>query len=132
MGLRNMVIKTGATLGVTGGTDMTFVDDGVTVPNGLHIAVPATADYRIRENATYRYTPPTLQKDGTYLRDSKSVSYTVPMILASGKVVNNTVRIERVAHPEMSAANQKKLLEDALQLAFDSDTANFWSAGSLS
>jgi len=41
MGLKNMSIATGATISVTGGTAVVFADDGVTIPNGIHLVVPA-------------------------------------------------------------------------------------------
>jgi len=132
MGVKNASILTGATLSATGGTAMVFADDGVTVPNGVHISVPATADYRVRENATFRFRPPTLYPDGTYSRDKKTVTLVVPMILASGKVVNNVFRIEREVHPEYSAANAVNFNKLASQLLSDTDFDNFWSAGSLS
>jgi len=131
MGLKNMSIQSGATITVTAGTAMSFLDDGVTVPNGVHVTVPSTADYRVREHATFRFTPPKLLTDGTYTRDKKTVSFTVPQILASGKVVNNVVRIERELHPELSAANAVEFNKRAAQLLMDSDTDNFWAAGSL-
>jgi hypothetical protein len=131
MGLKNMSINTGATVSATGGTAKVFADDGVTIPNGVHCTVPATADYRVRESATWRYRPPTLTQ-GVYGGDTKSVSLTIPMLLASGLVFNNVIRIERKVHPEFSAANATDLNKLASQLLFDSDADNFWAAGSLS
>lgn len=133
MGLKNMSILTGATITPSGGSAMVFQDDGVFVQNGVHLVVPATADYRVRESATFKYKPPTLQADQTYLRDKKEVSLTIPMILASGKIAFNVVRIIREVHPEFSAANATNLNKLASQLlAGDSDTDGFWGAGSLS
>lgn len=132
MGLKNLSILTGATLSATGGTAKVFADDGVTIQNGVHTMVPATADYRVRESATYKFRPPQLLVDGTYTRDKKGVSLNIPYILASGKVVNNVIRIEREVHPEWAAANAVDLNKMAAQLLFDSDTDSFWSAGSLS
>jgi len=130
--LRNMVLKSGTTLGVTGGTDVTFSDDGVTVPGGVHLMVPAVADYRVRPSSTFRFRAPTLQSDGSYTRDKKTCSYTVPVILASGKVVNNVIRVEREVHPEMMAAAALDLNVMAAQMLFDSDSTSFWAAGSIS
>jgi len=53
------------------------------------------------------------------------------MTLASGKVVNNVLRVEREVHPEYSAANATDLNKLAAQLLVDTDADNFWSAGSL-
>lgn len=132
MGLKNMSINVGGSLANTGGTAKVFADDGVTVPNGVHVSVPATADFRVREHATFRYTPPALQADGTYSRQTNTVSITVPKALASGKYVNNTVRITVDLHPESTATEGSDLRKLGAQALFDSDTDNFWTAGSLS
>jgi hypothetical protein len=131
MGLKNMSINIGGTLANTGGTAKVFADDGVTVPNGVHVSVPGTADFRVREHATFRYTPPSLQSDGTYSRQQNNVSLTVPKLLSSGKYVNNTIRIAFDVHPESTATEALDLRKLAAQMLFDSDTDNFWTAGSL-
>lgn len=132
MGLKNMSLSTGATISATGGTAIVFADDGVTVQNGVHLVVPATADYRVRESATAKFRPPVVDNDGQYSRDKKSISYNVPMVTAAGKIVNNVIRVEREVHPEFSAANAITLNKIAAQLLFDTDTDNFWAVGSLS
>lgn len=132
MGIRTMTISTGATIAPTGGSNMVFADDGTTVQNGVHLVVPATTDYRVRENATVKYRAPTLGTDGSYSKDKKSISFTVPIVLASGKIAFNVIRVEREVHPEFSAANAANLNVIAAQLLCDSEAANFWSTGSLS
>jgi hypothetical protein len=132
MGIRTMTVSTGATIAPTGGSNMVFADDGTTVQNGCHIIVPATTDYRVRENATVKYRAPTLAADGSYSKDKKSITYVVPIILASGKIAFNTLRVEREVHPEFSAANAANLNVIGAQLLCDSEAASFWSTGSLS
>lgn len=131
MGLKNMSINIGGTIANTGGTAKVFADDGVTIPNGVHCSVPATADFRVRENATFRYRPPALQADGSYTRQNNQASITVPKLLSSGKYVNNVIRITYDVHPESTATEAADLRKMAAQLLFDSDTDNFWTAGSL-
>lgn len=132
MGLKNMSINIGGSVANTGGTAKVFADDGVTVPNGVHVSVPGTADFRVREHATFRYNPAVLQGDGTYSRQQCKASLTVPKALASGKYVNNTLRIEMDIHPESTATEYADLRKLGAQLLIDSDTDNFWTAGSLS
>lgn len=132
MGLKNMSIASGATVSVTGGTAVVFADDGVTVPNGVHLVVPADTNYATRRAATAKYRPPVLNSDGTYDRDKKYISFVWPMTLASGKIINNVIRVEREVHPEFSAANCTDFNKLAAQLLVDSDLDNFWAAGSLS
>lgn len=132
MGLKNMSIPSGATLAPTGGTAIVFADDGVTIQNGVHLVVPATTDYRVRQSATFKYKPPTLLPDQTYSRDVKSVSYNVPFVRADGKIVNNVIRVSREVDPEFSAAAALDLNIIAAQMLFDADVTNFWTAGSVS
>ena len=127
-----MSLLTGATLAASAGTAIVFADDGTTITNGVHLVVPATADYRVRQSCTAKYKAPRILADGTYLRDSKSISYNVPLILATGKIVNNVIRVEREVHPELSAAAATDLNKILAQLLFDTDTDNFWAAGSIS
>lgn len=130
MGIQTMTIKKGGTMSVTGGTDQVFASDGQTVQNGVHLVVPATADYRVREHAVAKYQPPVLSPQGAYSRDRKSFTYTVPFITAKGEVVNNVIRVERQVHPELSAAAAADLCAIGAQLLTDSEAALFWSAGS--
>lgn len=127
-----MSVNTGGTLANTGGAALVFADDGVTIPNGVHLTVPATADFRLRASATFRYTPPRLQAAGTYLRSKQTFSVTVPKLLASGLYVNNVIRVEADIHPESTATEMLDIRKLAAQMLFDSDTDNFWTAGSLS
>lgn len=132
MSLKTMTLATGATLGVTGGTPIVFAENGVTIPNGLQLMVPADADYQTRRVCTIKNRPPTLNaKTGVYGKDKKSMSLSLPMVLTDGSVVFNTVRIEREVHPSLSAANALELIKLAAQMFFDDDCTAFWANGSL-
>lgn len=133
MGLKTMSLLAGATVAASGGSAQVFADDGVTINNGLHLIVPADTDYQTRRQATVKYRQPTLDpKTGSYGKDKKSISYTKPTVLSDGRVVFNTIRIEREVHPTLSAADADELNKIAAQLLTDSDAASFWATGSLS
>jgi len=133
MGLKTMSLLAGATIAASGGTALGFTDDGVTIANGLHLVVPADADYQTRRQVTVKYRQPTLDaKTGVYGKDKKSISLALPIVLPSGAVVFNTIRIEREIHPSLSAAEALELNKLGAQLLTDSDVENFWAAGSLS
>lgn len=132
MPLNGMIVKTGSTaMTPTGGSDKTLTTDGVTVQNGLHLIDAANADFRTRANCTIKNKPPTLQADGKYSKDKKSVTYVQPKLLADGSTVFNLVRIEREVHPESTAAEALDLCMIGSQLLADTDLTSFWSAGSL-
>lgn len=133
MGLKNMSLLTGGTVATTGGTALAFADDGVSVANGLHLIVPADADYQTRRQLTAKYRPPTLDpKTGSYGKDKKSLTLAQPVVLSDGRVVFNTIRIEREVHPSVSAAAALDLCVLGAQLLTDSDVTAFWATGSLS
>lgn len=133
MALKNMSLLAGATVSATGGTAQVFSDDAVTIANGIHLIVPADTDYQTRRQATAKVRPPTLDsKTGVYGKDKKSISYAVPIVLSTGQVVFNTIRIEREVHPSFSAANCLELNKIGAQLLVDADADGFWANGSLS
>lgn len=133
MGLKTMSLLAGATVSATGGTALAFAEDGQTIQNGVHLIVPADADYQTRRQVTAKYRPPTLDpKTGAYSKDKKSISLALPLVLSNGQVVFNTIRIEREVHPSLSAANALELCKLGAQILTDSDTTDFWATGALS
>lgn len=132
MSIMNLIVKSGATLAPTGGTDLTFAPDGQNVQNGVSIIVPGDPLYATRRRAAFKYVAPPLNPStGTYKRDYKSISYTLPLVLADGRTVMNTIRAIREVHPELPASNCLDLNVVMAQMLFDSDTTNFWAYGAL-
>lgn len=133
MGLKTMSLLSGATVASSGGTALAFAEDGMTIQNGIHLIVPSDADYQTRRQLTAKYRPPTLDvKTGAYGKDKKSISLALPLVLPDGKVVFNTIRIEREVHPSLSAASALELCKLGAQLFVDDDVVAFWATGSLS
>jgi len=132
MGLKNMSLLAGSTVSASGGTAQVFADDGITIQNGLHLMIPADADYQTRRSATVKYRAPIVDpKTGSYSKDKKSVSYTLPIVLSDGRVVFNVLRIEREVHPSLSAEAAAELNVIGAQLLTDADVTAFWANGSL-
>lgn len=132
MGLKTMSLLSAATVAASGGSALVFADDGVTIPNGVHLIVPADSDYQTRRQVTVKYRPPTLDaKTGAYGKDKKSITLVLPQVLSSGTVVFNTVRIEREVHPSLTAATCVELNKLGAQLLSDTDLDAFWATGSL-
>lgn len=133
MGLKNMSLSAAATVSTSGGSALVFAEDGVSIQNGIHLIIPADADYQTRRQVTAKYRPPTLDtKTATYSKDKKSISLSKPMVLSDGRVVFNTIRIEREVHPSLPAADALELNKLGAQLLTDTDTDAFWATGSLS
>lgn len=133
MGLKTMSLLATATVAASGGTALAFSDDGVSIQNGLHLIVPADADYQTRRQVTVKYRPPAIDaKTGVYSKDKKSICLALPQVLSTGQVVFNTIRIEREVHPSLSAASALELCNLGAQLLVDADVTSFWATGSLS
>lgn len=132
MGLRTMSLLASATVTASGGTALAFLDDGVSISNGIHLVVPADADYQTRRQVTAKVKQPTLDtKTGVYGKDKKTISLTLPQVLPDGKVIFNVIRVEREVHPSLSAASALELNKLGAQLLVDTDCADFWAAGTL-
>lgn len=134
MGLKNMsLIAAPTSITPAGGTALDFAEDGVTISNGLHLIVPSDDDYQTRRVVTIKNRPPTLDpKTGSYSKDKKSMSLAKPLVLADGRVIFNTIRLERETHPSLSAADALELNNLGAQMLTDPDVVNFWATGSLS
>lgn len=133
MALKNMSLLAAATVAASGGSALAFTDNGVSVANGIQLTVPADTDYQTRRLATVKYRPPTIDpKTGVYGKDKKSITYVKPIVLATGQVVFQTIRIEREVHPSETAANCIEMNKIGAQMLVDTDTDGFWGTGSLS
>lgn len=133
MALKNMSLLAGATITASGGSAQAFTDDGLQIPNGVHLIVPADTDFVTRRQATAKYRAPAYDaKALAWSKDKKSISYTKPIILASGAISFCVLRIERECHPEMAAADAVEMNKIGAQLLTDPDLDNYWANGSLS
>lgn len=132
MGLKTMSLLASATVSASGGSALAFSSDGVSIANGTHLIVPADADYQTRRQVTVKYRPPTLDaKTGAYSKDKKSMCLVKPVVLSSGQVVFNSLRIEREVHPSVADADCVELNKLGAQMLFDTDTTAFWASGAL-
>lgn len=133
MALKNMSLTASGTISVSGGSALAFVDNGVSIANGIQLVVPADTDFQTRRIATAKYRPASIDpKTATYGKDKKSISLTLPQVLTDGRVVFNTIRVEREVHPSLAAASVTELNKLGAQLLIDTDLDNFWATGSLS
>jgi len=133
MALKNMSLLASATVSASGGSALAFVDNGVTIANGVQICASGDTDFQTRRLVTAKYKAPALnQKTNTYGKDKKSLTLVKPLVLSSGVVVFQTLRIEREVHPSQAAADNLEMNKLGAQLLIDTDLDNFWATGSLS
>lgn len=131
MGVQTTTLKEGATgITIVGGSDLAFTPDGVSVPNGVHLAAAAVADFRVRPTITLKTRNPQLN-NGTFSKAKRWLSFTLPTILTDLSVVYNVVRIEVEVHPELTAAAAVDIARIGAQLLSDDDLVTFIASGSL-
>lgn len=130
MALSSAVVKNGATaLTPTGGTDQTFTPDGQKIDNGIHVADAAQADFRIRDNMSFRSKQPTLNSLGKYSKSKRTVTLVLPRLLADGTTAFNLFRGEIEAHPECAASVEKELRMKGGQIMSGAAFESFWTTG---
>lgn len=132
MALSNAILKNGATLGTTGGTDMAYTPTGSQIPNGVELVDTVTSDARVRRKITC--SSRMSQYDASlavWSKDKRDIRVVHPKILANGDVSFRLIRIIIEEHPEASEAERAALEADAAQVLFDSDFTNFRRQGSL-
>lgn len=118
-------------IAVTGGTALNFVEDGQTIPNGLHLVCASDPAYNTRRQLTFKVRQPSLDpKSGTFSKGKRSVSVAVPIVLGTGTIVFNTVRIECEIHPDY-VDDAAQLYDVAAQLLVETRFRDFWNIGSL-
>lgn len=131
MSIIGSTVKTGSTAAsVTGGSDMTFSLTGLTVANGINVAIATDSDYRTRRNASFKSRVPSVQ-NGIYTKGKIEVVYVHPAILASGLVVFNTLRLGLETHPEFPSASALDMRLVGSQLLTASAYSDFWTSGAI-
>jgi hypothetical protein len=131
MGVQTTTLKKEATsIAVTGGTDLAYTPDGVSIANGVHLAAASVTDFRVRPSITLKTRNPSLV-NGEFTKGKRWLTLTMPRILASGAVVYDVGRIDIEVHPETPVANQNDMVFQLAQMLFDSDLSLFISTGSL-
>lgn len=131
MSLSTLSLPIGATISPAGGTATAFSNDGTTVTNGLHLIVPADTSYLTRRSITAKVRQATVQSDGSMSKIKRTMQYVVPYTLTSGKTIYNVIRVELDVHPEAESTVRTGLLSGGALMLTDSETADFWSVGSL-
>lgn len=131
MSIISSTVKSGATaMTPTGGDDISFSLTGLSVSNGINVAVAADTDFRTRRNASFKSRVPTVA-NGIYSKGKNEVVFVQPLILASGLVVFNTMRLGLEVHPELPAASAKDLRMVGAQLLTASSFEDYWTTGAL-
>lgn len=133
MPLNGLAILVGGTCSATGGTSKTYTNDGLSVPQGLHIADMSETDMRIRPNITFRNSIPRFDAaTGKYVgKEKRFITLTRPKLESDGSISNNYLRIEVGFSPSSTAAEKAELFVSGAQLCFDTDTTDFRTGSSL-
>lgn len=120
---------TGAT--ITGGSSLTFTEDGVEIKNGKHVSASSVADFRLRPAIVVKNRNSVQDSEGNWSKQKRWMTYIQPRLLDTGLYGFELVRIEIETYPDISAADRVSLEVNGAQMLTDSDFSNFRSAGSL-
>lgn len=132
MPVNNAALMDGATgATITGGSALTFTEDGVEIKNGVHVSAASISDFRIRPSITCKNRNATQQSDGSWSKEKRWMTFVQPRLLDDGTYGYELVRIEVETYPDISSTERTTLLMNGAQLLTDSDFANFRDAGSL-
>lgn len=130
MSLKEMTTKDAATITVTDGTSVTFAEDGISIPNGIHLIASSDTEYKTRRQLTAKTRAGAYDyKTNSYTKDKRSMVLVAPVIDDNLKIVFNTVRLEVEVLPTMSTASKVELLKQAAQLLLSADSEEFWVTG---
>jgi len=131
MGLRTIDLKKDITVTVTDGTSLGFVEDGLSIPNGIHMACSSDVDFLTRKSLTAKVRQPTVNTGtGAFGKDKKSIVIAEPVNVGGGKIVFNTLRIEREIHP-VAPEGAAVLNQIGVQVLSSEAMADFWNMGGL-
>lgn len=129
--LNSASLQTGATgATITGGTAVTYSQNGAVIPQGIQVADTSATDYRTQKTITFRSRLAAYNK-GLWSKNKRSATVVQPKVLADGSIAFNVFRVEQEIHPESSAAEILELRMLGVQSILDSEYATFWSNGSL-
>jgi hypothetical protein len=124
-------MKDATSISVTGGTGAAFQDDGQTVTNGIHVVDTSITVAKERPHATFKNRGSSLQKDGTYSKGKRDITYTKPKSLADGSTSFQVGRIGFEIHPELSVQEITDFRYELAQMIIDAELDDFFVYGSV-
>lgn len=132
MALNGITLMKGATAFTpTGGTGTVFDTDSGQGASGIHVVDMTEANFLLRMHAMYKNKPHALQGDGTFSKGIRNIIFTMPILLASGKISYQVHRTTLEIHPEATTAQINELRRMGGQSYLDSEADNFVFYGSL-
>lgn len=131
MSINGIAISDGATYTPAGGTAITFDATGEQVAGGIVCVNQAETDFFAREKLYTTSRVPSLGSDGEYTKLKSSARIVRPLVIASGKVVYNVVRVELEVHPESAAGEVASLRSLGAGICVLSGFDDFFTVGSL-
>lgn len=133
MSLQNASLLIGPTISITGGTAQQFgVAGGTGAALGVKIVDTGEADPRTRDFIEFRAQNGTVQKDGSWSFDRRSVRVTSPELDALGVQQMPFAEAKFLCPPLLTATKMPRLKELLCQAIMDADFSAFYSAGSTS
>lgn len=131
MPLKGAILKEGATMTPSGGTDAIY-SSTATTGFGTVTSVAAVSDYRIRPSTLHTVKLPVYDAvSKKYGKGKMALLHKRPKVDTDGTIVFPLSRVEVEFSPIQSAAEIQAIWDWIAQVATDPDYANFRATGSL-
>jgi len=129
----NPTIKSGATISVTGGTDLVYSNSGFVKPNQVELYVPADTNLKTRRSAKLALSPPAINKGapGGYTQNRATVKLRFPRTLTDGAITVDVIEITKSVDASATSAENLEYRKIAAQILMDSDFDTFWDSASF-
>jgi hypothetical protein len=123
MSLSTAVVKTGATLAPTGGSDLTFAGQSYPGSDSFNLYVPADTDKRTARSIAVKVNRPKPSAGSVngYSNARSSMTYYKPKVLTNGKIATATVKVALSYDIEFTDAEIQELIDVGAQMLFDAD-----------
>lgn len=130
MSISNAALSIGPTVSITGGTAQTFgLAGGTGAAPGVKIIDVNEADPRTRDFLEFRAQNGTVQKDGSWSLDKRSIRVTSPDLDSLGVQQMPFGEVRIACPPLLSAVKVPRLKEMLVQAIWDADFTAFWQSG---
>lgn len=127
--INGCTLKTGCTaVTLTGGSDVVMKDDGVEVPNGIHIVDTSNTNLVTRASSTFRSRPANANSG---VKGKREVTHVRPKLKTDGKVSYPLYRGSFEIDAETTAAELLELKMQAVQHIMDTELDDFYNYGSV-
>lgn len=131
MAINGMILKSGATaVTLTGGSDVTYKDDGAEIQSGIHVVDTSVTSMALRPHSTFK-SKAASYTNGVAAKGKREFTHVRPKVLSDSSMSYPLVRVTFEIDAEITAAELLELKMQAVQHIMDSDLNDFYNFGTV-